>query len=53
MCLFYDEDPAGFSCRSGEFHTGLLESVRHVPNYSESSLTGFDFVANYPILACS
>jgi hypothetical protein len=30
VCLFYDEDPAGFSCRSGEFHAGLLESVRHV-----------------------
>jgi hypothetical protein len=39
-CLFYDGDPAaaGFSCRSGEFHAGLLESVRHVPNYSEPSL---------------
>jgi len=53
VCLFYDDgDPAGFSCRSGQFHAGLLESVRHVPNYSKSSLTGLDFVENYAILAC-
>lgn len=26
----YDGDPWIFSCRSGEFHAGLLKLVRHV-----------------------